>query len=115
MSQLLNNAVIDVIIGGTIGITTTVVTAKPRIRLTMERNTQVIPIYEPTKIVKARARNVSKLEYKLNTDADTWKNIALDAALDIELSGECDIVIRIERAATFDAVSTVRLFVEIEE
>lgn len=113
MSTLVN-AVIEVVIGGSVIINTGAFSER-RIALVMETDTAIIPIGEAMVIYKATAKNVSKLEIKPN-DASftTWVNVPLATDIDIDITNTLpyDALVRITRVTT-DNTSTIYIFTKV--
>jgi len=114
MSELLNNAVIEIVIGGAINVTKTE-EFRRRIAFVAEKTEILIPIGENMTLYKAKARNVSSLSIKPATSSvTTWQNVPLNSDISISISGNYDLLAKVEKSST-DSESSVYLFTSVIE
>lgn len=91
-----------------------------RIAVAFERQEQLIPIAEVMTITKIVARNITKLEYRINTSTSEWKELTLNADINEPLTGQHDIILRInsdQKEVTFgdyNKYSTLTIFATAE-
>ncbi|MFV0419831.1 MAG: hypothetical protein ACK5KT_14015 [Dysgonomonas sp.] len=105
MSELLNNAVVEVIVGGSINITKTEELRRV-IAFIIEDNVIKVPIGENMTIDIIKTRNVSELWIKPDNSSSEWTEIDINTPIAVNISGDYDLLVKVERQLT-DSQSSI--------
>lgn len=99
MSELLNNAVIEIVIGGSINVTKNDEFRRV-IAFMIGDNEVVVPIGENMTLNKIVTKNVSKLWIRPNNSSSEWKEVAINTSISENISGDYDLMVKVERPLT---------------
>lgn len=112
MSELLNNAVIEIVFGGSITVNTTDELRRV-IAFVIADDIIKIPVGYDMILNYIKARNVSTMTIKEDNSSSEWEEVEVNTEINKTISGDFDLLVKVDRALTDSDASVVIRATEI--